>query len=128
MNFLQKPVGAVAGFVNRRHGANHRVKHSVIVLLDADGLPAFASFDDDLDLPVFLTLCLQDTPESSDIINLIGVRFVNRRVVLGGEKNISVARHRPFQSLHRTRTTDLKGNLCVWKNDDIADRHHRITL
>src|SRR5688572_1201329 len=109
MNFLKKPVGAVARFINRLNLSDHRIKHSFAVLLEPDGLTALSAFDDDLDLTVFLFLRLQNSSQSADLIDLIGTRLIDGRIVLRGKKNISLAVHRLFQSLDRTRSPDLEG-------------------
>src|SRR5438067_1717368 len=52
-------------------------------------------------------------------------RLVNRRVMLGREKDASLAGHRLFQRPHRGWPPDLESHLCVGKNNYIADRDHR---
>src|SRR5690349_11389869 len=67
-------------FGHSRSTAYQRRKRAVVIL-DADGGGALAAFDDDLDLPVLLSLRLQDASERADPVNLFGRGLVNRGVV-----------------------------------------------
>jgi hypothetical protein len=53
-------------------------------VLDPHGGRAFASLDDDFDLAVVLFLGLQNAPQGSNSVNLLGSGLVNGGVVLGG--------------------------------------------
>ena len=124
MYLLQQSVRAIARLVGRGHTSNVRIKHPIRFLLNANHPPAFAALDDDFYLTVFEPLCLQDTPQGSDLIYLLRRRFVDCRVVLSRKKYLPPARHRLLKRDHAARTPDLKGYLGKRKNNYVSDRHH----
>src|SRR5687768_5162839 len=128
MYFLQKTVGAVTGLVARCDLPNMSVEHPVRILFDPYRFAAFPSLYDDLDLSIVLTLSLENASECTDRIDLVGRGLVDGRVVLCREKDIAVARHSLFKGADRARPPDLEGDLRKRKNDDVADRNHRIPL
>src|SRR5687767_2701876 len=109
MYLLQQPVGTETRIVHGLYLADVGVEHPVLVLLHADGFPAIAAFDDHLYLPILLPLRLQNAAESSYLIDLVRLRFVDGSVVLGGEKDVPLAGHRLFQRSDRARTAYLEG-------------------
>src|SRR5438067_1830906 len=124
--FLNQSLDTSAFFFDDRRTANES-RESSVVILDAHSRGAFASLDDDLDLSVVLLLRLQDASQRADAVNLLRHGFVNARVVLRGEKDGVVSCESFLKRADRAWTTDLESNFGERKNDDIADRHHRIT-
>ena len=107
--------------------ATHQGRESPVVIFDAHGRGALAPLDDDLDLPVLLLLRLQDAAQRADAVNLFGRRLVHAGVVLRGEEDRAVTGQRFFERADRAGATDLESDFGKRKNDDVADRHHRIT-
>src|SRR5678816_4065922 len=128
MYLLQQSISPVTGFVRRNYLTNIRVEHPICILFDPHGLPSFPSLDHNLYLTILLPLRLQDAAKGSNGINLVRGRFIYRCVVLSGQKDISLARHRLLQSPYGTWTTDLKGNFRKWENHNVTDGHHGKTL
>ena len=76
--------------LGRRRRTPHGRSERAIVVLHANRRGALAPFDDDLDLTVLLLCGLQDARDCADGVNLRGQRFVNRGIVLCGEKDRAV--------------------------------------
>ena len=121
---LHERVNARPRLAGRGRAADGRRERAVVVL-DADGRGALAPLDDDLGLPVLLSLRLEYARDCSDRVNLFGRRLVNRGVVLGCEKYGSVGGERVFERAHRAGPPYLEGDLREREDDDIAYRHHR---
>ena len=121
---LHERINARPRLAGRGRAPDGRRERAVVVL-DADGRGALAPLDDDLGLPVLLSLRLEYARDCSDRVNLFGRRLVNRGVVLGCEEYGSVGGERVFERAHRAGPPDLEGDLREREDDDIAYRHHR---
>src|ERR1035437_5312512 len=124
MDLLQQPVCTITRFVRRRDPPDVGVKHTVGVLLDTHNTAPLASLDDYLYLTILLPLRLQDAPECSDLVYLIGGWLVDSSVMLGRKKYLALAGHGPLEGHHGTWTAYLKCDLCIRKDNDIANRDH----
>src|SRR4051794_35142261 len=100
MDPLQQPIGAITRFLRRSYSAHMRVKHPVRVLFDTQAASAFPALDDDLDLAILKTLCLEYSSESADPVDLLWRRVVDRRVVLRREEDLPFAGHRLLKCTH----------------------------
>ena len=103
-------------------------EHTLAILLDPDRLTSFATLYNDFDLTIFLSLSLEYSAKRPDRIDLVGLRFVDRRIVLGREKNIALARHCFFKSFHAAWSPYFESNLGIRKNNYVTNRNHRIAL
>src|SRR6185503_4901017 len=124
-NFLNQGIQTSSFFINNWCASHERHEGSISVL-NAYCCRSLTSFNDNLDLTVFLFLRLQNPPQRTDAIDLVRCRFIDCRIVLSSEKDCSVGCERLLKRAHRTRPSDLEGDFSKGKYDDIADRYHRI--
>ena len=64
----------------------------------------------------------------ADVVDFVGLGFVDGGVVLGGEKDLLVARHGLFQRPHARFAAHHERGHHVRKDDHVADGHHRQTF
>src|SRR5512141_2646073 len=115
MDLLQQTISSETGLIRRGDLPHMGKEHPVIVLLDANRTAAFPSLNHNLDLAILLPLRLQDPAQCSNRIDLIGRWLVERRVMLGGEKNISLTGHGLLKSTNGARPSDLECHLREWE-------------
>src|SRR5688500_14132275 len=122
-HFLNERVETCAFFVHDRSTTNER-HESPVAIFDAHSGGAFAALDDDLDLSILLFLRLKNAAERADTIDLLRRRFVNRGVVLSGQKDCAIPSECLFEGADRTGTTDFECDFSEGKYDNVANRHH----
>src|SRR5438132_7508480 len=65
--------------------------------------------------------------EGSNPVDLVGIRVLECRVVLSGQKNDPVPQQRLLKREYRGLSTNLEANDCKWKDYYIANRNHWVT-
>src|SRR5580704_1775880 len=91
---------------------------------DGKGTSALDAFDQHLDVAIGQLDALDDVRQRADGINLLRLRVVDRRVMLGGKKNLLVAGKRLFQRANAGFAADDKRGHLLRKDDHVAYRHH----
>src|SRR5215213_4851185 len=124
-DFLDERVQPCAFFVDYWCATHERHERSIRILNPHSG-GAFATFYDNLDLAILLFLRLENASERADSVDLLGARFVNRRVVLSGKKDRTVSAEGLLECADGPGTADFEGDLGKREYHDVANWHHRI--
>ena len=106
---------------------NDRAEEPFIVV-HRDHFAPFDALDQDFDVAVRQFQALDNVDDRAYRVNFVGLRFVDRRIVLGRKKDFLVPGHRFFQGPDARFAAYHEGCHHVRKDDHIADRHHRQTL
>src|SRR5260221_2688526 len=85
---------------------------------------ALDTFDEHFDIAIGEFYALDDVRESAYGVDLLGLRVVNRRIMLGRKENLLVAGKRFFKRAHAGFAADDKRGHLLRKDDHIAHRHH----
>ena len=91
-------------------------------------LAAFDAFHQHLDVAILQLEALHDVDDAADGVDFVRLGVVDGGVVLGGEKDLLVARHRLFERTHALLASHHERNHHVRKDDHVADGHHRQTF
>ena len=116
-----------AGFDLEVGGADHGAEEA-FVIGDRNHLGALHAFHQDFDIAVGQLEALDDVDDGADAVNFVGLGFVDGGIVLGGKKDLLVARHRLFQRPHARFAAHHERGHHVRKDDHVADGHHRQTF
>src|SRR5687767_9207923 len=122
-NFLYESIEPRTFFVNNR-SALDQCHEGTVGVFHAHGGGTFAAFDHYLDLTILLLLRLQNAAERSHAVNLIGIWFVDSRVVLSREINRPVGGERLLKRPNRALSAYFECNFGEGENHNIANRHH----
>ena len=99
--------------------------HEAFALADLQDLAALDAFDQHLDVAVGQFQALHDVDDGADLVDLVGLGFVDAGVVLGGQEDLLVGGQRLFQRAHaRFPAHDERGHH-VREDDHVPDGHHR---
>ncbi len=91
-------------------------------------LAALHAFDQHLDVAILQLEALYDVDDAANGIDFVGFGVVDGGIVLGGEKDLFVARHSLFERSHALLAAHHERSHHVGKDDHVADGHHRQTL
>ena len=70
------------------------------VSTDLQDLAALDAFDQNFNVAVGQLQALHDVDDRADLVDLVGLGFVDGGVVLGGQEDLLVGRQRFFQGAH----------------------------
>ena len=105
-------------------GDAHRGLHEALGVDHLQNLAALHAFNQDLDVAVGQFEALHDVNDGADLVDLIGLRFVDGGVVLGSEENLLVGRQRLFQGPHARFTAHHERRHHEGKDDHVPNGHH----
>ncbi len=91
---------------------------------NGNGTSALDAFNQHFDIAVGQLDALDDVREGADRVNLLGLRVIDRSIMLGRKKDLLVAGKRFFQRANAGFAADDKRGHLLRKNDHIAHRHH----
>ncbi len=118
-------LGAGFDFVR---GSTHGGAEEAFLVGDGHDFGAFHAFHQDFDIAVGQLETLDDVDDGADAVDFVGLGFIDRGIVLGGKKDLLVARHCLFQRPHTGFAPHDERGHHVRKDDHIADGHHRQTF
>ena len=98
------------------------------VLADGDDFAALDAFHQNFDIAVGQLQALDDVGDGADAVDLVGTRFIDGGIVLGGEEDLLVAGQRLFERAHARLAAHHERRHHVREDDDVPDGHHRQTF
>ena len=114
--------GGADGAVGR---SLHRDPKVTVVARHFQDFAALHPLDQHLDVAVEQLETLNDARNGPHRVNLVGLGFVHRSIVLGGEENLLVARQGLFQGADGALAPDHERRHHVGKNHHVPNGHHR---
>ena len=98
--------------------------HEALGVDDLQNLAALDAFDQDFDVAVGQLQALHDVDDRADLIDLVGLGFIDGGVVLGGQENLLVGRQRLFQGSYARFAAHHERRHHERKDDHVPDGHH----
>ena len=114
---LRVGLGRVAGHADRD-------LHEAFGLADLQNLAALDAFDQNLDIAVGQLEALHDVDDRADLVDLVGLGFVDAGVVLGGQEDLLVGGQRLFQGANAGFPAHDERGHHVREDDHVPDGHH----
>ncbi len=114
---LRIGLGGIAGHADRN-------LHVAFSLADLQNFAALDAFDQDLDVAVGQLQALHDVDDGADLVDLVGLGFIDAGVVLGGQEYLLVGRQCFFEGANAGLPSDHKRSHHVREDDHVPDGHH----
>ncbi len=102
----------------------HRGHEEAVAVVHFDGLGALHALDQHLDVAIGHLDALHNVADGADLVDFLGLGFVDRGVVLRGEKDLAVAVERFFQRTHAGLPAHHEGRHHVGEDHHVPDGHH----